>query len=123
MDSLGVLVVGCGSMGTSHARAYHAIDGFHVTGVVSRGAASRTVLAAELGVPAYDSFEQGIAAGGVQVVSVNTHPDSHYRYALAALQADCHLPAAARWWWATSCATTRRGGASSTTRAAWARRW
>ena len=91
MDSLGVLVVGCGSMGTSHARAYHAIDGFHVTGVVSRGAASRTVLAAELGVPAYESFEQGIAAGGVQVVSVNTHPDSHYRYALAALQADCHL--------------------------------
>ena len=91
MDSLGVLVVGCGSMGSSHARAYHAIDGFHVTGVVSRGAASRTVLAAELEVPAYESFEQGIAAGGVQVVSVNTHPDSHYRYALAALQADCHL--------------------------------
>ena len=91
MDSLGVLVVGCGSMGSSHARAYHEIDGFHVTGVVSRGAASRTALAAELGVPAYDSFEQGIAAGGVQVVSVNTHPDSHYRYAMAALQAGCHL--------------------------------
>ena len=53
MDSLGVLVVGCGSMGSSHARAYREIDGFHVTGVVSRGAASR--------------------------------------YALAALQADCHL--------------------------------
>ena len=61
MDSLGVLVVGCGSMGSSHARAYHSIDGFHVTGVVSRGAASRTALAAELGVPAYDSFERGIA--------------------------------------------------------------
>ena len=59
--------------------------------MVSRGAASRTALAAELGVPAYDSFEQGIAAGGVQVVSVNTHPDSHYRYAMAALQAGCHL--------------------------------
>ena len=78
-------------MGSSHARAYHEIDGFRVTGVVSRGSASRTALAAELGVPAYDSFEQGIAAGGVQVVSVNTHPDSHYRYAMAALQAGCHL--------------------------------
>ena len=91
MDSLGVLVVGCGAMGSSHARAYREIDGFHVTGVVSRGAASRTALAAELAVPAYASFEQGMAAGGVRVVSVNTHPDSHYRYALAALQADCHL--------------------------------
>ena len=40
---------GLGSMGSSHARAYHEIDGFHVTGVVSRGAASRTALAAELG--------------------------------------------------------------------------
>ena len=91
MDSLGVLVVGCGSMGSSHARAYREIDGFHVTGVVSRGAASRSALAAELGVPAYESFERGMAAGGVRVVSVNTHPDSHYRYALAALQAGCHL--------------------------------
>ena len=65
MDSLGVLVVGCGLMGTSHARAYHAIDGFHVTGVVSRGAASRTVLPRSWGCRRTNR-SQGIAAGGVQ---------------------------------------------------------
>ena len=32
-----VLVVGCGNMGTSHARAYHQLDDFEIVGLVSRG--------------------------------------------------------------------------------------
>ena len=35
MDSLRTLVVGCGNMGTSHARAYHKLDGFEIVGLVS----------------------------------------------------------------------------------------
>ena len=46
---LRTLVVGCGHMGTSHARAYHAMDDFEIVGLVSRGAASRRRLNAELG--------------------------------------------------------------------------
>ena len=48
-DKLKVLVVGCGNMGSSHARAYHKIEDFEIVGLVSRGAASRERLSAELG--------------------------------------------------------------------------
>ena len=38
-SKLRVLVVGCGHMGTSHARAYHRMkDDFEIVGLVSRGA-------------------------------------------------------------------------------------
>ena len=36
-----VLVVGLGTMGTSHARAYRAIDGFELVGLCTRNAAAR----------------------------------------------------------------------------------
>jgi hypothetical protein len=36
-----VLVVGLGTMGLSHARAYKAIDGFDLAGFVTRNAADR----------------------------------------------------------------------------------
>ena len=32
-----VLVVGCGNMGASHAKAYHTIPGFEICGLVSTG--------------------------------------------------------------------------------------
>ena len=35
-EHLKVLVVGCGHMGASHARAYHGIDGFEVAIAPSR---------------------------------------------------------------------------------------
>ena len=35
-----VLVVGLGTMGTSHARAYQAIDGFELAGLCTRNAAA-----------------------------------------------------------------------------------
>ena len=33
---LKTLVVGCGHMGASHARAYHQLDAFEIVGLVSR---------------------------------------------------------------------------------------
>ena len=39
--SVKVLVVGCGNMGKSHAKAYHSMDGFEIVGLVSRGEKSR----------------------------------------------------------------------------------
>ena len=49
-NKLRVLVVGCGHMGTSHARAYHRMAGdFEIVGLVARGAGSRQKLNAEFG--------------------------------------------------------------------------
>ena len=43
-----VLVVDCGSMGGSHATAYHSIPGFQICGIVSTGK-SKEVLNEKLG--------------------------------------------------------------------------
>ena len=89
---LRVLVVGCGNMGASHARAYHRIPEFEVAGVVSRGALSRGALAAELGgVPQFGGYEEALLATRPDVVSINTYPETHGPYARAALAAGCHV--------------------------------
>ena len=44
-----VLVVGCGHMGTSHAKAYETLPGFEVAGVVARGPTSRRALLDAIG--------------------------------------------------------------------------
>lgn len=93
MAPLRVLVVGCGNMGTSHARAYHRLaDGFRVVGLVARGAASRERLAAEVGAPpTFADFEQAYAATRPDVVSINTYPDTHAAIARTALRGGSHV--------------------------------
>ena len=58
-----ILVVGCGNMGSSHAMAYHNIDGFEICGLVSQGK-SKEVLNAKLGnkYPLFNSMEEGMIA-------------------------------------------------------------
>ena len=91
---LRVLVVGCGNMGASHARAYHRIPEFEVAGVVSRGALSRGALAAELGgVPQFGGYEEALLATRPDVVSINTYPETHGPYARAALARSAAVPA------------------------------
>ncbi|WP_308461651.1 Gfo/Idh/MocA family oxidoreductase [Hymenobacter sp. NBH84] len=41
MKTYKVLVIGCGNMGASHARAYHQLSAFELVGLVSRGPESR----------------------------------------------------------------------------------
>ncbi len=43
-DPIRVLVVGCGNMGASHARAYYKMPEFEIVGLVSRGPESRSKL-------------------------------------------------------------------------------
>lgn len=92
-DSINVLVVGCGHMGTSHARAYNKLDGFGIAGLVSRGAASREKLAAELGgdIPLYSDYATALAESGCDAVSINSYPDTHADYAKAAFAAGKHV--------------------------------
>ena len=51
-------------MGSSHARAYHAAPEFEITGLVSRGEASRRKLNAELGgkYPEFNDFARALTA-------------------------------------------------------------
>ena len=87
-----VLVVGCGHMGASHARAYHKMPEFDIVGVVSRGPQTRSKLAQELGgLPEYDSFEKALADTQPDAVSINTYPDTHAQYAKKSLEAGAHV--------------------------------
>lgn len=93
MSTLKVLVAGCGNMGSSHARAYHAMPGFEIAGLVSRGPASRERLAAELGgdIATFGDFEEALRAARPDVVSINTYPETHAALCRMSLEADCHV--------------------------------
>ena len=88
-----ILVVGCGHMGKSHAKAYHALPGFEIVGVVSRGEKSRRALLDALGVdyPQFSDYREALAATKPDAVSINTYPDTHADYASQAFAAGCHV--------------------------------
>jgi len=87
-----VLVVGCGNMGTSHARAYHKLKHFEIVGLVSRKPKSREKLSAELGgYPTFGDYEAALAETKPDAVSINTYPDTHADYIRAALHANAHV--------------------------------
>jgi predicted dehydrogenase len=87
-----VLVVGCGNMGGSHARAYQKMNEFEIVGLVSRGPESRGRLSAELGgVAQYGDYEQALAATQPDAVCISTYPDTHAKFSLRALEAGCHV--------------------------------
>ena len=89
---LKTLVVGCGNMGTSHARAYHKLPEFQIVGLVSRGEESRERLSKELGgLPTFSNFEEALKKAQPNVVSINTYPETHYEYCKKSLEAGAHV--------------------------------
>ncbi len=91
-SKLKVLVVGCGNMGTSHARAYHQMEDFEIVGLVSRTPASRLRLSQELGgYPDFGDFDTALAATQPDAVSINTYPETHAEYAVKSLKAGAHV--------------------------------
>ena len=87
-----ILVVGCGNMGASHARAYHKMDDFNIVGLVSRGPDSRGRLSRELGgYPEFNNVEEAFRATKPNAVSINTYPDTHAKYVKMALSAGAHV--------------------------------
>jgi predicted dehydrogenase len=93
MSNVGVLVVGIGNMGLSHARAYQKLKGFELVGLVARGIAARkSDLEIEFkGVPHFRSYEEALSATKPDAVSINTWPDTHANYAILAFQRGCHV--------------------------------
>ncbi|MBC6999153.1 Gfo/Idh/MocA family oxidoreductase [Cytophaga sp. FL35] len=87
-----ILVVGCGNMGTSHARAYHQLNGFEIVGLVSRSPESRERLSEELGgYPTFSSYQEALRTTRPDAVSINTYPDTHSTYIQMALNANAHV--------------------------------
>jgi predicted dehydrogenase len=90
--SLRVLIVGCGNMGASHARALHNMQGVEIVGLVSRGE-SKQLLATKLSlqVPLFDDYSAALATLSPDAVCISTYPDTHEAFTLAAFKAGCHV--------------------------------
>jgi predicted dehydrogenase len=86
-----VLVVGMGHMGRSHASAYTRIPGFAIAGLCSRGIARLTLPPELASAPRFASFDEALAATAPDVVSINTWPDTHARFAIRAMEAGAHV--------------------------------
>lgn len=89
MKKVRVLCAGAGHMGTSHARAYEAIEGFEICGIVTRSEKSRRALNEDLGAshPEFDDFLAALAETKPDAVSISTYPDTHAAFAMAAMEA------------------------------------
>ncbi|MBP8273997.1 MAG: Gfo/Idh/MocA family oxidoreductase [Acidobacteria bacterium] len=94
ISTLRTLVVGCGHMGTSHARAYRRMgDDVEIVGLVSRGAASRATLNAALGggFAEFDDFHTALTETRPDLVCISTYSETHADYAVAAMEAGAHV--------------------------------
>jgi predicted dehydrogenase len=91
-NDLRVLVVGCGNMGSSHAKAYNQIDGFEICGIVSRGK-SKEILNEKLGggYALFDDFDTALEKTKPHAVAISTYPDTHEAMAIKALERGCHV--------------------------------
>ncbi|MGV6946537.1 Gfo/Idh/MocA family protein [Sphingobacterium kyonggiense] len=87
-----ILVVGCGNMGASHAKAYHDMDAFEIVGLVSRGA-SKEKLNSQLGADysLFSDYAEALASTNPDAVCISTYPDTHEAYAIMAFEAGAHV--------------------------------
>jgi len=87
-----VLVVGMGTMGTSHARAYKAIEGFDLVGLCTRDAAARSDLDGEFAdTPRFEDFSDALDALEPDAVAIAAYTEFHAPMALQALEAGAHV--------------------------------
>lgn len=87
-----ILVVGCGNMGASHAKAYHGIEEFEICGLVSPGG-SKNILneALDNKYELYDEFSVALEATKPDAVCISTYPDTHEDYAIKSFEQGCHV--------------------------------
>ncbi|MBF8293891.1 MAG: gfo/Idh/MocA family oxidoreductase [Bacteroidetes bacterium] len=87
-----VVVVGCGNMGSSHARAYTQLQGFDLVGLLDRSKERAQKLSTELGnVPLYSSLKEAVASSRADAVAICTYPETHYELTLQSLLAGLHV--------------------------------
>ena len=87
-----ILVVGCGNMGSSHAIAYHNIEGFEICGLVARGS-SKEILNAKLDnrYPLFTDMDEAMKSTKPDAVCISTYPDTHESFAIKAFENGCHV--------------------------------
>jgi predicted dehydrogenase len=87
-----ILVVGCGNMGASHAKAYHMMPEFEICGLVSTGI-SKQKLNDQLGgvYPLFDNYELALEETKPDAVCISTYPDTHEAYAIIAFEKGCNV--------------------------------
>ena len=89
-----ILIVGCGHMGVSHARAYHKMsDDFEIVGLVSRGPSSRAKLNLEFDrrYAEFSDYADALARTKPDAVCISTYAETHADYAVAAMAAGAHV--------------------------------
>ncbi len=79
-------------MGSSHAQAYHSLDGFSICGIVSTGK-SKEVLNEKLGggYPLFSDYAEALAETKPDAVCISTYPDTHEQFAIMAFEQGCHV--------------------------------
>jgi predicted dehydrogenase len=89
---LRTLLVGCGTMGGSHARAYAALDGFELAGLVDLRPGPRETLSKELGgVPHFATVDEALETVHPDAVGVCTLPDTHAAIAIQCIESGAHV--------------------------------
>ena len=83
------LVAGLGTMGQSHALAYHADPAFEIVGLVNRS--TPELPEALRGYPFSADVHEAIARLRPDLVAIATYSDSHADYAVAAMEAGAHV--------------------------------
>ncbi len=91
-NPLRVLVVGCGNMGTAHAKAYHQMDGVGISGIVSMGK-SKEILNEALGggFELFTDLDTALERTRPDAVCISTYTDTHESFAMKALEKGCHV--------------------------------
>lgn len=91
-NKISIIVVGCGNMGSSHARAYHQLEGYNLIGLVDRNPTTRESLSDELGgIDQYDDFDTALIATKPDAVAICTYPATHAELTIKALKAGAHV--------------------------------
>ena len=91
-DKIRIIVVGCGNMGSSHARAYHKLEGFDLIGLVDKNATIRENLSDELGgIDQFDDFDTALVSKKPDAVAICTYPGTHAELTIKAIESGAHV--------------------------------
>ena len=88
---INVIVVGCGNMGSSHARAYHKLNGFDLVGLVDKNPESEKLSDELGGIDQFDDFDTALIAKKPDAVAICTYPGTHAELTIKALEAGAHV--------------------------------